>query len=285
MLSQKRVAAIHDISGVGKCSLTVALPIISAAGAECSVLPTAVLSTHTGGFTGFTYRDLTADIAPVAAHWHSLQLHFDAIYTGFLGSFEQIDLVSRVFDDLAAPDTLIVVDPVMADNGQLYTIFDEHFPTAMKKLCAKAQLIMPNLTEAAFMLGEPYQPGPYTKEYIKGLLHRLAAAIPAKDIVLTGVYFDDQQLGAAAYDRVSGQIQYILGQKIPGSYHGTGDVFGSALVGALMNGKALAEAVQIAVDFTVASIAWTKEAGTEMRYGVNFEANLPLYMKKLGLIK
>ena len=123
MLKQKRVAAIHDISGVGKCSLTVALPIISAAGVECSVLPTAVLSTHTGGFTGFTYRDLTTDIAPIVRHWKSLKLHFDAIYTGFLGSYEQIDLVSQAFDKLKAEDTLIAVDPVMADNGKLYTIF------------------------------------------------------------------------------------------------------------------------------------------------------------------
>ena len=133
------------------------------------------------------------------------------------------------------------------------------------------------------MLGEPYQPGPYTKAYVEGLLKRLAAAIPAKEIVLTGVYFDDRQLGAAAYDTVSGQIDYILGEKIPGSYHGTGDVFGSALVGALMRGKSLAAAVRIAVDFTVAAIAWTHAAGTEMRYGVNFEANLPGYIKALGL--
>ena len=284
MLSQKRVAAIHDISGVGKCSLTVALPIISAAGVECSVLPTAVLSTHTGGFTGFTCRDLTADIAPIVAHWQSLALHFDAIYTGFLGSFEQIDLVSQAFDALATEDTLIAVDPVMADNGQLYTIFDKTFPPAMKKLCAKADLIMPNLTEAAFMLGEPYQAGPYTKDYITGILQRLSAAIPAKNIVLTGVYFDEQQLGAAAYDAASGEVSCVLGRKIPGSYHGTGDVFGSALVGALMRGKTLAEAVRIAIDFTVASISWTKEAGTELRYGVNFEANLPLYIKELGLL-
>ena len=284
MLKQKRVAAIHDISGVGKCSLTVALPIISAAGVECSVLPTAVLSTHTGGFTGFTYRDLTADISPIVRHWKSLKLHFDSIYTGFLGSYEQIDLVSQAFDKLKSEDTLIAVDPVMADNGKLYTIFDASFPQAMKGLCSKADLIMPNLTEAALMLEEDYQEGPYTKEYIEGLLKRLAEATGTKLIVLTGVYFDDTALGAATYDVTSGEIRYILGEKISGSYHGTGDVFGSALIGALMNEKSLDEAVRIAVDFTVRSIAWTQKAQTEIRYGVNFEANLLSYIKDLGLL-
>ena len=174
MKRQKRVLAIHDISGVGKCSLTVALPIISAAGVECSVLPTAVLSTHTGGFTGFTYRDLTEDISPIVAHWQALHLKLDGIYTGFLGSFEQIRLVGDAFSALADKDTLLVVDPVMADGGKLYTIFDETFPPAMKKLCSKADVILPNMTEAAFMLGEDYVEGPYTHEYVESVLHRLA---------------------------------------------------------------------------------------------------------------
>lgn len=283
-MQQQRVLAVHDISGVGKCSLTVALPIISAAGVECSVLPTAVLSTHTGGFTGFTYRDLTEDIMPMADHWESLHIYFDTVYTGFLGSFKQIELVGNIIDRLKSHGTRIAVDPVMGDNGKLYTIFDESFPPAMKNLCAKADIIMPNLTEATLMLGEEYQPGPYTPDYIKGLLHRLAAAIPTKAIVLTGVYFDDRELGAAAYDTRTGKVDYILGENIPGLYHGTGDVFGSALVGALTIGRPLLASVIAAVDFTVASIKWSAAAGTEMRYGVNFEAHLPLYQKSLALI-
>lgn len=283
-MRQKRVLAVHDISGVGKCSLTVALPIISAAGVECAVLPTAVLSTHTGGFTGFTYRDLTEDISPMAAHWKSLHVPFDAIYTGFLGSFDQIDLVAAAIGDLRGPDTIVAVDPVMGDDGKLYTIFDESFPPAMRKLCAKADLILPNLTEATLMLGEPYREGPYEKAYIEGILHRLAKEIPARRIVLTGVYFDDLALGAAAYDAAADTVAYIFGEKVPGSYHGTGDVFGSAVVGALALGRTLPEAVRAAVDFTVASIKWSAAAGTEVRYGVNFEANLPGYMKSLGLV-
>ena len=283
-MRQKRVLAIHDISGVGKCSLTVALPIISAAGVECSVLPTAVLSTHTGGFTGYTFRDLTDDIAPMVRHWKQLGEHFDLIYTGYLGSFEQIELMSRTFDELAAKDTIIAVDPVLGDNGRLYPGFRLNFPAAMKKLCEKADIIMPNLTEATLMLGEEYVEGPYTKEYIEGILHRLAEAMTLKKIILTGVFFDDKELGAATFDTATGEIDYILAENIPGVYHGTGDVFGSALTGALTIGKTLSEAVRIAVDFTTESIRWTNKAGTPIRYGVNFEAHLGKYMKDLGLI-
>ena len=280
---QKRVLAVHDISGVGKCSLTVALPIISAAGAECSVLPTAVLSTHTGGFTGFTFKDLTDDIMPIVRHWKSLHLKFDAIYTGYLGSFEQIDLMKTLFSDLKSPGTVIAVDPVMGDNGRLYANFDMSYPPAMRELCAAADLIMPNFTEATLMLGEPYHPAPYTKDYVDGLLSRLADAVPsAKSIVLTGVAFDELQLGAAAYDVASRKADYILGENVPGSYHGTGDVFGSALVGALAAGKTVSEAVRIAVDFTSVSIEWTAKAGTDIRYGVNFETNLGKYIAAIG---
>ena len=260
-----------------------ALPIISAAGVECSVLPTAVLSTHTGGFTGFTYRDLTEDISPIVAHWQALHLKLDGIYTGFLGSFEQIRLVGDAFSALADKDTLLVVDPVMADGGKLYTIFDETFPPAMKKLCSRADVILPNMTEAAFMLGEDYVEGPYTHEYVESLLHRLAREIPVKYIVLTGVHFDGEELGAALYDAAADDVKYILGANIPGSYHGTGDVFGSAFVGAAVSGRSMAEAVRIAVDYTVECIAWTKEAGTDIRYGVNFERYLGDYSRKLGL--
>jgi len=284
MEKQKRVLAIHDISGVGKCSLTVALPIISAAGVECSVLPTAVLSTHTGGFTGYTFRDLTEDIAPIVRHWKHLGEHFDMIYTGYLGSFEQIELMSRLFDELADEDTVIAVDPVLGDNGRLYPGFRLNFPAAMKHLCEKADIIMPNLTEATLMLGEEYIAGPYTKEYIEGILHRLADTMTLKKIILTGVFFDEKELGAATFDTATGEIEYILGEEIPGIYHGTGDVFGSALVGAMAVGKPVAEAVRIAVDFTTASISWTQQAGTTIRYGVNFEANLGVYMKALGIM-
>ncbi len=280
---QKRVAAIHDISGFGKCSLTVALPIISAAGIETSVLPTAVLSTHTGGFSGFTYRDLTEDIRPFTQHWHSLGLHFDAIYSGFLGSFEQLDLVGEFFDTFKTDDNLILVDPVMADNGEMYKIFAPDFAAGMANLCRKADIIVPNITEAAFLLGESYQDGPYSKAYIENLLKKLTT-LGADKVVLTGVFFDDNELGAATYDKTTGEIDYILAPRIPGYYHGTGDVFGSALLSGLLNGFDLKDATRIAVRFTTESISRTYKAKTDIRFGVDFERSIPNFLKDLKLV-
>jgi len=278
----QRVAAIHDISGFGKCSLTVALPIISAAGIEVSILPTAVLSTHTGGFTGFTYRDLTADMQPITEHWKSLNIGFDAIYTGFLGSFEQLDLVTKFFESFKTKDNLILVDPVMADNGELYGIFSPEFALGMRKLCEKADIIVPNLTEAALIIGEPYNPGPYSQSYIEDMMKKLSALGPQK-IVLTGVYFNEDELGAAAYDAVSGEITCYFEKRVPGYYHGTGDVFGSALLAAILNGFPLDEATAIAVRFTVSAIRKTADAGTDIRFGVDFEQTIPEFLRDLKL--
>lgn len=280
---QKRVAAIHDISGFGKCSLTVALPIISATGVETTVMPTAVLSTHTGGFADFTYRDLTEDLRPISAHWASLDLQFDAIYSGFLGSFEQIAIVKEFVRSFRKEECLFIADPAMADNGKMYPIFDMDFAREMAGLCAMADIIVPNFTEAAFMLGEEYVEGPYTKEYVEGLLHRLADMGPGK-VVLTGVYFENDRLGAATYEKQSGEISYAFADTVEGYYHGTGDVYASALTGAILNGFSLADSAAIAVEFTRGSIQRTKDAGTDIRFGVNFEAGLPALMQALRLM-
>ncbi len=279
---QKRVAAIHDISGFGKCSLTVALPVISAAGIEVSVIPTAVLSTHTGGFTGFTYRDLTEDILPVVNHWCALGLNFDAVYTGFLGSFEQIDIMKQVFGCLRGEETLIMVDPVMADNGALYKVFPENFPDGMRELCACADIIVPNMTEAALLIGQAYSEGPYTQASIESMLKKLAGLGP-RLVVLTGVCFDDKQLGAAVYDSATDAVDYAFSRRIEGCYHGTGDVFASVLLSAVLRGFSLAESAQIAVDFTAQSIERTRKAGTDVRFGVNFEEGLRSLGGRLGL--
>jgi len=277
---QKRVAAIHDISCFGRCSITVALPVLSAVGIETSIIPTAILSTHTGGFTGYTFRDLTGDILPIADHWKTLNLGFDAMYTGYLGSFEQIEIISKLFDSLGDEGTLRFVDPVMADNGELYAAFSPEFPQGMAKLCAKADAIVPNLTEAAFLLGEDYAEGPYTKEYIEGLMKRLSALGP-NQVFLTGVYFNDSELGAAAYDRKTGEVSYAFAQRIPGYYHGTGDVFGSALLAALLSDRSLSDATRIAVDFTTAAICRSRDAKSDIRFGVNFEYGLGELAKQL----
>lgn len=258
---------------MGKCSLTVALPIISAAGIEVSVIPTAVLSTPTGGFENFTYRDLTDDILPVAEHLRSTGAEFDAFYSGFLGSFRQIDIVSRIFDRLKNENTLIIVDPVIGDNGSLYSVFDDKFPAEMKKLCGKADIIVPNVTEAVFMLGDEYIEGPYTEKYINDLLIRLSDIGPSK-IVITGVHIGDNKLGVASYDRDTGKTDYILGEKIEGFYHGTGDIFASVFTAGVMKGLSVSEAAHIAADFTSESILRTKQVGTDRLFGINFEAGL-----------
>jgi len=274
----KRVAAIHDISGVGKCSLTVALPIISAAGVECSAMPTAVLSTHTGGFEGFTFRDLTEDMRNIADHWKKENIRFDAFYSGYLGSLGQIDIVRDIFEMFRTPETLIMVDPVMADNGVLYSLFTFDHVRGMAKLCGHADVIVPNRTEAAFMLDREYKDGPMSKNEVNDLLHALAG-LGAKKVVLTGVHFGDDDLGAASYNAQTGQIDYVMDKRIEGMYHGTGDVFGSFLMGALMCGRNLSEATRIAVDYTCAAIRLTAEDGTGPRMGVRFESVLADYGK------
>lgn len=279
---QKRVLAVHDISCVGKCSLTVALPILSAAGIETSVLPTAVLSTHTGGFEGYTFRDLTEDIRPISDHWKTLNLKTDAIYTGYLGSFEQLSLVSGLIHDFRRPNTTVLVDPVMADNGKLYPLFTTEFVGGMRKLCEKADIIVPNLTEATLMLGEEYKDS-YDRAYIETLLKKLAAIGPRK-VVLSGVSFEEGKLGAAAYDSETNTVSYYFAERVEGYYHGTGDVFGSALLAAVMNEFSLADSIRIAVEYTVGAIRRTKSAGTDIRYGVDFENEIPNFLRLLGKI-
>jgi len=268
-----RALAVHDISCVGRCSLTVALPILSAAGIECSVLPTAVLSTHTGGFTDYTYRDLTDDIPAIMRHWQALNLSFDGIYTGFLGSEEQLSMVSGLFDAFRSDKNCIVVDPVMADNGRLYPVFTQSFARGMAMLCAKADVIVPNMTEAAFLLGRPYEEGPYTEDYIRTLLVELSEMGP-DTVVLTGVHFDRESLGAAVYHRKTGETFFSFAPLYPGFFHGTGDVFASALTSALLRGFDRKKAVDIAVSLTVGSIRRTAAVGTDPRFGVHFEAGL-----------
>ncbi len=279
-MSQKRIAAIHDISGFGKCSLTVALPICSAASIETAVIPTAVLSTHTGGFTGFTFRDLTDDIIPIAQHWKKEGITFDAFYTGYLGSIKQIEIVGEAIDTLKREDTLFVCDPAMADHGKLYVGFPKDFPEGMAKLCQKADIIVPNITEAVLMLGRQYEAGPYTKGYIEELVRALYELTHAS-VVLTGVYFDDKKLGAACFD--GEKLSYVMSEKIDAVYHGTGDVFASVLVSAIMNGSNLVSASEIAVSFTCRCIKNTMKNLPDCNYGVNFEAEIPYLIKLLGL--
>ena len=276
-MTYPKILTIQDISCVGQCSLTVALPILSAAGAETCILPSAVLSTHTAGFTGFTVRDLTEDIPAIAAHWRKENIAFDAVYTGYLGSTEQIAYVRDIFDTLLKPGALKIVDPAMADNGRLYPAFDAAYVEAMKTLCAGADIILPNITEACFLTDTEYRES-YDEGYIALLLDRLVA-LGAKTSVLTGVGYAPDRTGVVV--REGAQTQYYEHKKIAKGCHGTGDVYASAFVGALMNGQDAYDAAVLAADYTVACIEVT-QGDPDHWYGVKFELELPKFIRMLG---
>ena len=265
-MTYRRILTIQDISCVGQCSLTVALPIISACGVECSVLPSAVLSTHTAGFTGFTVRDLTDDMPGINAHWVKEGIAFQAIYTGYLGSTKQIGIVSDIFDSVGAPGCLKVVDPAMADNGSLYPAFDMEYVQAMKGLCGKADFVVPNITESCFLTGVEYRTE-YDRQYIDRILEGLVA-LGCKNVVLTGVSYRPGMTGIVVLE--NGVYSYYEHEKLSNSCHGTGDIYASAFVGALVRGKNACEAAKIAGDYTVACIRETAKLDNHW-YGAAFE--------------
>lgn len=275
-MEYKRVLTVQDISCVGQCSLTVALPILSAAGHETAILPSAVLSTHTGGFTGYTFRDLTEDIPAISAHWQKEKIAFDAIYTGYLGSAEQIGYVKDMLATLGRGEFTSFVDPAMADNGKLYPGFDQAFVEEMKTLVFSADIILPNITEACFLTGTEYREN-YTEEYVDALLHSLRAA-GAKTIILTGVSFNEETTGVIVLE--GDKKSYYQHRKISKGSHGTGDVYASAFVGAYLRGKSAYEAAGIAAEYTVRCIENTVDDPTHW-YGVKFEPVLPYYIGRL----
>ena len=268
----KRVATIQDISCLGKCSLTIALPVISALGSETVILPTAVLSTHTM-FRNFTCKDLSDQIEPITSHWKSENVEFDAIYTGYLGTISQIDQVRNIFREFRNDKNIIIVDPVMADNGKLYPAFDMNYVKKNTELCADADIIMPNITEAALMTGTEYKEE-YDEAYIKKL-HAKLNELGARISVLTGVSLEKGKTGVMGYDRSTGEYYKYQNRKIDASYHGTGDLFSSTCVGELMKGKDWRDAMRIAADYTAHTIEVTLDDPKEPWYGVNFETTLP----------
>ncbi len=274
----KRIISIQDISALGKCSLTVALPIISAMGVECAVVPTAVLSTHTQ-FQGFTFCDLTDEMEPIADHWKREGFRFDAVYTGYLGSFRQVDIVKRYFRDFGEGAKLIV-DPAMADNGKLYAGFGPDFPQKMAELLDGADLVLPNLTEACFLLGREYRED-YDRRYVTDLLEGLLAR-GARAAALTGVSFEKGRLGVVSMDAATGSFSEYYTEHLPVSFHGTGDIFSSAAVGALVRGQSVPEALALAADYTVECIRRTLAEEGHNLYGVNFEEAMPYLIRRLG---
>lgn len=275
----KRIMTIQDISCVGKCSLTVALPIISAAGVEAGILPTAVLSTHTM-FSKYTFCDLTDEITPIADTFKALDIDFDAIYTGYLGSFEQLALVGKFMDDFKREGTTVLIDPVMADNGVLYKGFTEEFAASMAKLCGKADIVVPNLTEASFMLGIPYNPD-YDEDYIKDVLKRLTG-LGCPKAALTGISLEDDKIGVYYYDSEKDSYFSYYNEKLPVSFHGTGDIYASSALGAMMRGISIEDSLAIAVDYTLECMKETLSDKNHRFYGVNFETALPYYIDAIN---
>ena len=275
-MAYKKILTIQDISCVGQCSLTVALPILSACGHETCILPSAVLSTHTAGFSGFTFRDLTDDIPAITAHWKKEGIAFDAIYTGYLGSTKQVAYVKEILETMGTSSAVRVVDPAFADNGKLYPIFDDVYVAAMRTLCPAADVLVPNITEACFLAGVEYKES-YDEAYILGLLEALAK-LGCSTIVLTGVGYAPDKTGVVVYE--NGKISYYEHNRIAKGCHGTGDVYASAFVGALMQGKSLFESAKIAADYTVRCIENT-QGDTTHWYGVKFETALADLMKML----
>ena len=265
----QKILTVQDISCVGQCSLTVALPILSACGLETAILPSAVLSTHTAGFSGYTFRDLTEDIPAIRTHWEREQLRFAAIYTGYLGSTEQIAYVKDLFRSPVCAGKKIV-DPAMADGGKLYPAFDEAFVREMATLCAEADILVPNITEACFLADRPYREE-YDEAYIRDLLQALTDC-GMKTVVLTGVGYRPGKTGIVVWE--NGQYSYYEHEKKSKGCHGTGDVYASAFVGKHLQGKSVFEAAREAADFTVRCIELTA-GDPDHWYGVKFELALP----------
>lgn len=270
-----RVAAIHDMSGFGRCSLTVAIPILSAMGVQCCPLPTAFLSTHTGGFEGFTFLDMTGEMPKVAAHWKSLNLDFQAIYSGFLGSERQIGMVEDFIRDFRAPGTIAVVDPVMGDHGKVYQTYTPAMCAGTAHLAEQADVITPNLTEAALLLGVPYEALPSGGDGCREIVEQLSLN-GRRSVVLTGASTAPELTGTMCYDARTGRTEAVQTRRVPRVFYGTGDVFTSVLTGALVKGKSLTDAAGEAVEFVRACAERTARIQLPLREGVDFEPLLGL---------
>ncbi len=268
MSETTKILTIQDISCFGQCSITVALPIVSAFGIETAILPSAVLSTHTAGFTDFTVRDLTEDLPEIRKHWEKEEISFDAIYTGFIASAEQLDYIKDIMDSRLKHDGLVFVDPAMADNGEFYNGFDQEFADKMGELCKFGDYILPNTTEACYLLHKPWKEE-FSREEMLEMANELAA-FTKRYVILKGDSNEEGKLGMIVLDKEESSIEIVYNDKIDYASHGTGDVFASAFVGSTMVGKSPTEAAGVAGEFTKRAIE--KTVGDENhKYGVKFE--------------
>ena len=266
---------MQDISCYGQCSITVALPILSAWGYETAILPSAILSTHTSGFKNFTVHDLSNEIPKIINHWENEHIKFDALYAGYLGEVEHIDLVIQIKNELLNKGAEFILDPVMGDNGKLYPAFNEKYVKAMRRLIKEADIILPNLTEACFLTKTEYKEE-YGEPYIKDIVNKLID-LGAKKIVLTGIAYEKEMTGVVVFD--GNEYHHFIHQKIEKSYHGTGDVYASTFLGAYMGHHDLMKSAITAADFVVDAIKNTLD-DPKHNYSVKFEPLLVDFIKK-----
>lgn len=269
-----KVAAVHDISCFGRCSLTVIMPILSVLGVQVCPLPTAVLSTHLGGFKNLAFCDFTNHMPDFFHHWKSEGISFDCIYSGFLASEQQIDVVQHFIEEFSANSPLVLVDPVMGDEGKLYSVYTPQMQEQMKRLVKKADIVTPNYTEACFLLGETYQEKVYDIEKMKKWLITLGDFGPSI-VVMTGIPFENEKILTLGYDKKQNAFWEIFNDYIPAKYPGTGDIFASVLVGSLLHKESLPAAMRRAAEFTGLAIRTTFQADTPTREGVLVEKVLP----------
>ncbi|MDY3281956.1 pyridoxamine kinase [Dysosmobacter sp.] len=287
-MATPKVAAIHDLSGFGRCSLTVALPVLSAMGVQCCPLPTAFLSTHTGGFEGFTFLDMTEEMPKAARHWASLGLRFDAIYSGFLAGRRQIGIVADFIRTFRTPETRVIVDPVMGDDGSIYQTYTPELCAGMAELAELADVVTPNLTEAALLLGWDYgslfRPGGRQDPDRLRRAAELLSRNGKRSVALTGVSEAPGRTGALCYDARSGSLETIQTDFGAHPLLGTGDIFASVLTGALVKGASLGEAARQASEFIRACAERTVAEDLPLREGVDFEPLLGLLTDKEGTL-
>ena len=276
----KRIASIQDFSCIGSCSQTIALPVLSAMGVECAALPTALLSAHTA-FDGFVSLDLTPQLPAIMAHWRAMHLRFDAVYTGYLASAEQVGLVGALLDGMDERPALTLIDPVMGDNGALYAGFSDAFPQAMRALCGRADVLTPNVTEACLLTGTAYSPVQDAAQ-TRRLLERLLE-LGCRAAVLTGLRVDGDMAVAALQRDGTGTL--VRTSYIPEVFHGTGDLFASTCAGALVQGAPLERAVRLTADYVALTLRRTVQASDRRWYGVNFQETLPELMARWQNIK
>lgn len=284
-MKQPKVLVIQDISASCQISMNVAVPILSSLNNSTHMLPTALLSTHTGaGFEDYTYLDLTSEMSKILDHWKQLGLSFDGVLVGYLGSHKQIEIVKRIIKEFATPEAVIVLDPVMGDHGELYNGFDEEYVQEMRELCQLSTVIIPNLTEAAYLTNIPYQKGPHTSEDVERLMKKMVQ-LNKKQVVLTGVMLSENEIGAASMTQKDQQVSYAFSPVYPGRFEGTGDVFSSVIAGFLFQQISLDLAMTSAVEYVEKVIIRTLENRPSLRFGVQFETDLLFLIERLHALK